>query len=430
MTPGARAAAAIEILTEIAAARAPADVVLSGWTRRSRFAGGGDRAAIAGIVYGVLRRWRQLDWHLGAAAEAARPRVLAHLVLAAGWSVAEVEAGFDGGPHRPEPLTPAERTLLAAQAGWALDDPGQPAPVAGNYPDWMEGGLARVFGPDRAAEMAALREEAPTDLRVNTAKASREAARAALAEAGIAADPTPWSPMGLRLAARRPLAATAPWREGWIEPQDEASQLAALLVDARPGMAVLDYCAGGGGKTLALAAAMHGQGRLVACDRSQARLERARPRLARAGVWNAECRVLPEERGLLPEAGFDRVLVDAPCSGTGAVRRNPETMERLRAADILRLTAEQDAILADAARLVAPGGRLVYATCSLLPEEDGDRIDAFLAARPDFRPLPVAAVWPHTVGGAVPSDIGARMLLTPRRHGTDGFFLAILERVA
>jgi 16S rRNA (cytosine967-C5)-methyltransferase len=283
--------------------------------------------------------------------------------------------------------------------------------------------------------MAALNLPAPLDLRVNRLKADRDTAQRALAAEGIRAEPTPWSPLGLRITHRVPLAGTAAFKDGLVEVQDEGSQLAAPLADARPGMRVVDFCAGAGGKTLALAAQMENRGKLVACDTASWRLERAGIRLRRAGVSNVERRPLSSERDPWvkrhapkgKEGGFDRVFVDAPCLGIGSWRRNPDGKWRMTPNDLAELLVRQRDILASAARLVKPGGRLVYATCSLLREENEDQAEAFLAASPDFVLYPVGRAWAETLNDRCPGGEDY-LRLTPARHGTDGFFVALFER--
>jgi 16S rRNA (cytosine967-C5)-methyltransferase len=261
-------------------------------------------------------------------------------------------------------------------------------------------------------------------------KADRDTARLALAAEHIHAEPTPWSPLGLRLKHRAPLAATAAFKDGLVEVQDEGSTLAALLADARPGMRVVDFCAGAGGKTLALAAQMQNRGKLVACDVASWRLERAGTRLRRAGISNVERRPLSSERDPWVKhhsKSFDRVFVDAPCLGIGSWRRNPDGKWRATLQDLAELVPRQRDILASAARLVRPGGRLVYVTCSLLREENEAQAEGFLAAHPDFALYPAARAWTETIGGEWPG--GDEFLrLTPARHGTDGFFVAIFGR--
>jgi 16S rRNA (cytosine967-C5)-methyltransferase len=276
---------------------------------------------------------------------------------------------------------------------------------------------------------------APLDLRVNRLKTDRESAQRALAAEQVIAEPTPWSPLGLRLKHRAPLAGTAAFKEGLIEVQDEGSQLAALLADARPGMRIVDFCAGAGGKTLALAAQMQNRGKLVACDVAGWRLERAGRRLRRAGISNVERRALANERDPWVKrhaanskgGGFDRVLVDAPCLGIGSWRRNPDGKWRATPKDLAELALRQRDILLSAARLVRPGGRLVYVTCSLLREENEAQAEGFLATSPDFALYPAARAWAETLGGRSPGG-DDYLRLTPARHGTDGFFVAIFER--
>jgi 16S rRNA (cytosine967-C5)-methyltransferase len=434
LTPGAQVAAAIDILAAIEEGPRPADDVAADYFRRRRYIGAKDRAAIAGHVYAVLRQRAALDWWIERAgdglAPAARSRVLAALMLIAGWTPEKIRAGCDGDRFRPAPLSPAEERLLRGLAGHTLAHPQMPRAVMNGLPLWLEPYLARVFGERLEPEMAALNAPAPTDLRVNLLKADREAAREALAAEGIAAAPTPYSPMGLRLSERAPLSGLAAFKEGLVEVQDEGSQLAALLADVRPHMRVVDFCAGAGGKTLALAASMKNRGKLVALDVSARRLERAARRLRRAGVSNVERRPLSGERDrwVKHHAGsFDRVFVDVPCLGTGTWRRNPDAKWHSGPKDLAELVERQQQILRSAARLVKPGGRLLYATCSFLAEEDEEQAEAFLAAEPDFALYPAERAWRETIGGAAPG-IGRFLRLTPARHGTDGFFVAIFER--
>jgi len=280
---------------------------------------------------------------------------------------------------------------------------------------------------------AALCGTAALDLRVNRLKVEdREKARAALAREGIDAARTPLSPLGLRLFERVPLGTLETFRSGAIEVQDEGSQLAALLADARAGMRVVDFCAGAGGKTLALAASMENRGHLVACDIAAKRLERATERLRRAGASIVQRVPLTSARDKWVKRhaqGFDRVFVDAPCTGTGTWRRNPDAKWRLGPEDLAELAALQAEILDSAQRLVKPGGRLVYVTCSLLTEENEQQVAHFLARHPAFTLLPVGPVWRAVIGTEAPAE-GEMLRLTPARHGTDGFFVALIERAA
>jgi len=288
--------------------------------------------------------------------------------------------------------------------------------------------LAR-WGDALDAEMAAMDRPAPLDIRVNLLKGTREDAAAALAAEGIATAPTPISPWGLRIEGRRPVSTGAAFQSGLVEIQDESSQIVAALVGAGPEMRVADWCAGAGGKTLALAMAMGNRGHVVACDVHDKRLEGAVRRLRRAGVHNVERHLIePGDKWIKRRAEtFDRVLVDAPCTGTGTWRRNPDARSRLRPVDLNELLPKQAMILDDASRLVRAGGRLVFATCSILAEENEAQVDAFLARHPAFGVVPLERAWtlPTPLPGA-----GPYLTLTPRQHATDGFFAAVLERSA
>jgi 16S rRNA (cytosine967-C5)-methyltransferase len=435
MTPGARIAAAIDILAVIDEGGRPADDIAADYFRRRRYIGAKDRVQVASHVYAVLRHRAVLDWWIaraskGEIAPGARSRVIAALLLIDKWPPEEVAASFDGGRFRPAALSPAETRLARALAGRTLTHPEMPRATACDLPDWLEPYLAALYGSRLEDEMAALNAPAPLDLRVNTLKADRDTARSALAAEHIHAEPTPFSPLGLRLKHRAPLAATQAFKNGLIEVQDEGSQLAALLADARPGMRVADFCAGAGGKTLALAARMKNRGKLVACDVASWRLERAALRLRRAGISNVERRPLSSERDPWVKRhakSFDRVFVDAPCLGIGSWRRNPDGKWHATPRDLAELAPRQRDILASAARLVKPGGRLIYATCSLLREENEAQAETFLAAHPDFSLYPAARAWEETIGGSSPAGTDY-LRLTPARHGTDGFFVAIFAR--
>ncbi len=329
MTPAARISAAIEVLADIGTRRRPAPDALKDWGLAHRFAGSGDRAAIAGLVYDALRRKASAAFVTGD--DSPRGVMLGMLRLERGLDTAAIARHADGGRFAPAALTEAERARLDAAS---LDN--APPWVAGDYPEWLDAELGRSFGEERVAEGSGLSSRAPLDLRVNTLKATREEAAQALAD--LAPAPTRWSPHGLRIVlaadARSPAIHAEPaFIKGLVEVQDEGSQLAALLVEAAPGMRVVDFCAGAGGKSLAMAAAMNNTGHIVACDTSGKRLEGATKRLRRAGVFNVEPRNLTSERDPWVKrhrAGFDRVLVDAPCTGTGTWRRNPDAKWTMR----------------------------------------------------------------------------------------------------
>lgn len=442
MTPAARVAAMIELVQAIESDPRPAERCVGDYLRARRYIGAKDRRAVVDAVFAWLRARARIDWwlarvlgehELGEAEERARAVVLASLTLNERRGRAEIAALFDGSRYGPAPLSDAETTLAARLAGRALDDPAQPEPVRLECPEWLLSEFVAAFGAARDGELRALIGEAPLDLRVNTLKGDRDAARAALAGEGIETAPTPFSPHGLRVVGRRAVTASAAYRDGRVEPQDEGSQLIALLCDARPGLAVADLCAGGGGKTLALAAEMADRGRLVALDRDAARLARARPRLRRAGVTVADLRGASDAAWLADAAGsFDRVLIDAPCSGTGTWRRQPDARRRLTPEALDEYRAAQAKLLRDGAALLRPGGRLVYATCSLLPSENARQVAVFLDGHREWAPVPAAEVWDAALGDP-PSELpapfdGDYVTVTPARHGCDGFFAAVLTR--
>ena len=425
MTPGARVAAAIEILEEVASGQA-ADRALESYFRKRRYAGSKDRAAISTRVFDILRRRASLAWSIERAGAAAQPRSLALAQIVA--SGGDPKTLFTGQGHAPAALSEAEAALAGTLAKDAAD---APAWVKGNYPEWMDAALRARFGASLEAEMAALNARAPVDLRVNALRASRAEILAEFEKLGIEATPTALSPLGLRLAGRVGPDRLPHLRDGLVEIQDEGSQLAALLVGARPGEQVVDLCAGGGGKALALAAAMGRRGQVYACDNDARRLERLKPRAKRAEAHNIQPHVLRDKDPWLAEqAGkCHRVIVDAPCSGTGTWRRNPETRWRHGPAEVADLAKRQGALLDVAAPLLRPGGRLAYVVCSLLPTEGEEVANAFLARHPDFRVLPARRAWAEAVDAPYPGD-DPYLVLSPARQGTDGFFVALFERNA
>jgi 16S rRNA (cytosine967-C5)-methyltransferase len=427
LTPAARIAAAIDLLEVIEGApKRPADAVANDFFRSRRYIGSGDRRAVSERVWTVLRTRRRLGWWLGETRQSARLLVAASLLLE-GWAKAGVAQAFSGGQFAPLPLSGAENGVLSRIAGHTLNHPTMADAVRLEVPDWLLASLAARFGADLAAEMAALAEPAPLDMRVNLLKCDREQARMALAAEGWEAEPMKLSPWGLRIDGRRPVTSGPAFQSGLVEIQDEGSQLVAAMVAAAPGMRVVDWCAGAGGKTLALAGMMQNRGQIVACDVSAPRLDGAVRRLRRAGVHNVERHLVEAgDKWLKRRAGtFDRVLVDAPCTGTGTWRRNPDARLRLKPADLAELLPKQASILDTAQSLVRTGGRLVYATCSLLEEENEAQVTGFLLRHPAFRIVPLAQAWPLD---APPPNSGDFLSLTPARHGTDGFFTAVLER--
>ncbi len=397
MTPAARLSAAIELIETIDAQRVPAAKALKEWGTAHRYAGSGDRAAISGLIWDVLRRRASSAWIMDD--DTPRARVLGMLKVERAMDADAIAALCDGGRFAPEPLSEAERAALTSRSL-----AGAPAPIAGDYPEWLDGYLAQVFGDDRVAEATAMASRAPLDLRVNTLKAKVEKILGSMAHLGA-------------------------------EVQDEGSQLAALLSAAKPGEQVIDLCAGAGGKTLALAAMMQGKGRLIATDHDKRQLAPIYERLSRAGVHNCDIRTPKGEGDTLSDihASADLVLIDAPCTGTGTWRRNPDAKWRIRPGALEVRLKDQVAVLDRAAALTKPGGRIAYITCSVLPPENGEQIRAFVARHPDFvivPPLQTATVlWDKAEDFAAATLQSAEgLLMTPRRTGTDGFFVSVLKK--
>lgn len=422
MTPAARLEAAIALLTDIRdTPRRPADAVANDFFRARRFIGSSDRRAVSDRAWVVIRAQRRLAWWLGPNNDTPRLLVAGSLMLE-GVKLAGLADNFTGGKFAPHALTGEERSLLHRLEGRNLNHHSMPDAVRLEIPDWIEPHFVAQFGEAMRTEIGAMDRPAPLDLRVNTLKGTREEALAALAAEGIVAEPTKYSPWGLRVQGRQMVTTGKAFTDGLVEIQDEGSQLVALLVDAHPGMRVADYCAGAGGKTLAIAMRMNNRGHIVACDVSATRLTGAVRRLRRAGVHNVEQHlIVAGDKWAKRSAGkYDRVLVDAPCTGTGTWRRNPDARQRLSEKDLEELVPKQAAILDTASRLVRAGGKLVYATCSLLTQENEDQVRNFLSRHPDF--------WARNLPETWPTGPGPVMALTPAQHDTDGFFAAVLER--
>ena len=430
MTPAARVSAAIEVLTDIETRRRPAADAMKDWGLTHRFAGSGDRAAISALVYDSLRRKSSSAWLMGEATP--RAEAIGALKQTRGLDLEAIATLLTGEGHAPPPLTEVERERLST-ATLA----GAPAHVAGDFPEWLAPQFEAAFGAEAAEEGRALADRAPVDLRANRLKATREKALAALAH--LNPEPAPLSPVGLRIAIRPDgrgpaLAAEPSYVKGLVEVQDEGSQLAALLSEAKPGMQVLDLCAGAGGKTLALAAMMDNHGQIYATDDDGRRLTPIFDRLARSGARNVQVRAPKGAADVLADlAGrCDLVMIDAPCTGSGAWRRNPDAKWRMRPGALEQRIKDQDETLESAARFVKPGGRIVYVTCSVLRAENEDRVAAFLAAHDDF--LPVDAAAQARSAGLAPlveraAPFGPGFRLSPRTTGTDGFYVATLARM-
>lgn len=409
-------AQAAQVLGAVLTFEHPADAVLSQHFRENHRIGHRDRGFIAETVYGALRRLR---WLKRLAGEGAAPRklLLAWLARGEGWSLRQ----FDG------LVSANESEWIAALKSM---QPGEDSLADRlDMPDWLIDALLARYPQEELIDLAhSLNRPATLDLRANVLKTDRDKLREALRGDGIIADLCPYAPQGLRLRDKPALHRHPLFLDGYFEVQDEGSQLLGHLVQPRRGELVIDFCAGAGGKTLLLGAMMRSTGRLYAFDVSQKRLAKLKPRLARSGLSNVHPVLIADERDakLKRMAGkADRVLVDAPCSGLGTLRRNPDLKWRQSAATVAEMAVKQAAILASAARLVRPGGRLVYATCSLLDAENDRVAEAFLASHPQFRQIDAAAILEKQ---GIALATGNCLRLSPHKHHTDGFYAAVFER--
>ncbi|OJU11569.1 MAG: MFS transporter [Caulobacterales bacterium 68-7] len=421
MRDAGRLAAAIDIVTEIEARRKPAKLAVKAWGEAHRFAGSGDRAAIAGLMLDALRRRRSLAWMMGE--DTPRAACIGVLRFVWGWSIERVTETCAETPHGPGALSAEEAARLAAPND--LND--APPPVQGDYPDWLDGPLARVFGDARAEEGAALTVRAPVDMRVNTLKSNTEQVLEALS--GMDVHAAGGLPTTVRIDAPSATDRVAPvethpaFIRGWFEVQDAGSQIAAAVAGDIKSAKVIDLCAGGGGKTLALGAMMANTGWPYAYDRDPRRMVDIIPRAERAGLSNLTV-LSPLDKEPLKglDNKFDLVFVDAPCTGSGTWRRHPDTKWKLSEGSLALRNKEQYEVLDQAAGLVRPGGRIIYVTCSLLAEENEDRVAAFLEARPDFR----LGDLPKTVARFATEP--GMLRLSPAVSDTDAFFAAVLVR--
>jgi 16S rRNA (cytosine967-C5)-methyltransferase len=426
MRLGGRLAAAIDVLSDIEQRHRPAGDALRDWGLSHRFAGSGDRAAIGNMVYDALRRKRMAAWLMDD--DSPRGIVMGAHLLEGGLTPQALNDTLEGDRFAPEPLTATEMEQVATRSVETAPDE-----IRADCPDWCVPLLQRSFGEHWVDEAEALAKRPPLDLRANTLLSSRDKVATELRRVGARTGDL--SPAALRIAPvddnrRHPNVQAEPaFQKGWFEIQDEGSQVVSMLAGAEPGQQVLDYCAGGGGKTLALAAAMENTGQIFAHDAEKPRLAPIFDRLRRAGARNVQ--VIAEAEDLQPLAArMDLVLVDAPCTGSGTWRRRPDAKWRLtdRQLDVRR--REQSTILDAAAAFVRPGGRLVYVTCSVFVEENADQIEAFLERRPDFEPINHEAEWQRRFAGKPHISGPLGISLTPLSGGTDGFFCSILQRAA
>ena len=444
MTPAARIAAVIEILQDMSDGQLAGQGLRAGMQRR-RYAGSGDRAAISALFWQVQRARARIGWHLDAIAADISPRnqVIAALVMIDQQHENLAHLFTDTITHAPPALNDNEQVMVATLAERTFDDAKMPVHVALEWPEFLledaRTAISRVIDDKQTveAELAALLDEAPTDLRINPIKLDdRRLLRDRLAGRGIKCYATSLSPWGIRLAKRTRTDELQEWKKGQFDIQDEGSQIAALLCDARPGMQVADVCAGAGGKSLVMAARMQNKGRVLAIDSSAERLERSGERLRRAGIHNVERKAVDDKWGTRKwRAKFDRVVIDAPCSGSGTWRRQVDARWRLTPDILARYQATQQGLLEKARAMVLPGGRIIYITCSLLASECEAQITAFLADAPELEIADIGDIWDDTIGrlngGTCPQtatlNASGMLRLLPRRDKTDGFFIAIIQ---
>lgn len=441
MTPGARLCAAIEIAAEIDDGAAASDSIVETYFRRRRYAGSKDRRAIGERVYGLIRRHARLNWWIERTGSAltpnARLRVIADLALNDKNRPEEIAALFSGGRHCPAELSTEELALADGLAGRPITHhTDMPDATALEYPAWLDGSLKRRFGDRLVDEMTALNQPAPMGLRVNTLKTTFEEVYDSLVRENYSVETTLFSPFSLRVRGHVRIGGSTAYQQGWVEVQDEGSQLISLLTDAREGMTVVDFCAGAGGKTLALGASMARdgviRGRLIACDIFAQRLQRMKARVKRAGAEGIQRHNLSSESDpwvIQQSETADRVLLDVPCSGTGTWRRHPVDKWRLTPIDLETYIATQRHILTSASVMVKKGGRLIYATCSVLPEENEEQVEWFLSENPTYKVLDCRTLWQECVGGETPVE-GPYLHLSPATSLTDGFFCAVLQNTA
>ncbi len=394
--------------------------------RVRRYIGAKDRSNIAERVYDMTRAHARIGWWLSRveAEDTPRHRVIAWIALGEGADEKRLHDLFDGSQYAPEILSEAELAFAQKLIGQNLEHKDMPEAVRVECPPEHEGTLKTLFGDAFADEMLAMLNTAPLDLRVNMFTADKEKVIGSLKKDGVEVTETPFSPWGLRCVEKSYISRTKAFTKGWVDIQDEGSQLIAWLCGAQPGMQVLDYCAGGGGKTLALGTAMQRKGRIVAADIDGRRLEKGRNRYKKASIADiVELRALSDDRHRKwfkrQKETFDIVLVDAPCSGAGTWRRNPDMRWQNYGPSLEELKTLQSEILDKACKAVKKGGTFVYATCSLLPCENEDQVNAFLERHPEFEIVPIDE------GLGIGSPF---MRLTPLRHQTDGFFAAVLKK--
>ena len=432
MKQGARIQSAIDILTRISTSRIPMDNTIRDFMQYKRYIGSKDRAAIVELVYEVTRATARLGWWLEKLRvdDTPRMRVLLKLSLSEDFEPFQIQQFFDGEKYSPDALSDEEEKLVKSLEDKSLNDSQMPDAVRAECPPWAQERLKELYGDRFEEELSAMLPPATLDLRVNTLQGDVKKAQDLLAAQDVVTHRTPYSPHALRVEGKCYMSATKAFSKGLVEIQDEGSQLIALVCGVKPGMRVIDYCAGAGGKTLGIAAMMENKGNIVAMDNDARRLEKGRRRYRKAGVHNVELRCLEDEKNRKwlrrQKNTMDVVLVDAPCSSSGTWRRNPDLRWNQYGPTIDEIKEMQEDIMIRVADKVKPGGRLVYATCSLFKEENEDQVDKFLEKHPEYEVLPLSKVWDDGWGQRPESDPYLR--LSPLQSGTDGFFAAVLER--
>ncbi len=427
MRYGGQIQAAIDLYNEAGRRAAPLDVVISQYFRSRRYIGSKDKGVISGVVYGMMRRLGEVDYLIDTMKgdKSYRLRVFVYLLLE-GATKQDIDNICSGDTYAPKILNNEEKKVIKGIDFAALKK--APDHARMNYPKWMDWHLKQAFGDDLDAVMEAMNQQATTDIRVNTLKSSVDKVQAQMKSEGFEMRRTDYSPLGLRMDERRSVFSTKVFKEGAFEMQDEGSQLIAAICRVAPGMKVTDFCAGAGGKTLALSADMGNKGTLHACDIHERRLKEMPKRLKRAGVNNVQTHLLASENDKWVKRHKetqDVVLVDAPCSGAGTWRRSPDSRWKMTQESLQELTEIQASVLQSAARLVAKGGRLIYATCSVLKEENEQQVEKFLEANPHFQLQKIEEL---DVKANLPEGVATYLKLNPHHHGTDGFFVASLVK--
>jgi len=435
-----RIKAAIEILEISDRENTNIDNTITSYFRRRRFAGSGDRSAVKNRVYRVVRNRLKLAWwlHTGnglKGIDQGRLLILADVAFSDNLNLEEIDTLFDGTKNSPGILSAEEKKIYESMLGQKILNVEMPKAIGLECPEWIARRLEPIHNCRFEKDLLALNQEAPFDLRVNPLhQPNREKIIKSLRKIGIETEPTPFSPIGLRSKARKRIDSTRQYRSGLIEIQDEGAQLAAILVDAKPGMQVADFCCGAGGKTLVMGGLMKNSGRILALDISRKRLDVAGKRIKRAGLHNVERKCIRDEgdpklKRLAKK--FDRVLVDVPCTGMGTWRRDPDARRKYKEADLGNIVDRQTRILNAGARLTKPGGRLIYVTCSLLPDENEGQVAKFLCKRSDYKLIPIKRVWDETILVMKGKAFWAKdemLKLSPYEYGTDGFFIAVFLR--